>query len=363
MPQETAAAGFVVEAQTQEGSQPTNLSKYPEKKLSCITARRLSIGPDTQHQQMPDGTAELLLHDNEPAIPDVKVPGLPPVKDSGLPTVKDGLEILCGPLLNYKGMQIVGSKAPIWHGSVLIVAKPGSSSPSLKVQYIGVQSQTSRSGFPLPNELGDRDNVREGSTPGPPDAFHASEVSGVKLYSDPVKAFWRFSIDLALQDHEARWQYTLTNIESSGSEPGTLHSRTFFVPSAFRSMRIMFHSCNGFSAGTDEDEWSGPALWNDALRIHAQKPFHAMIGGGDQIYNDGVRVEGPLKAWTDIGNPKKRKAFPFDEELRAACDAFYFSNYVSLLLNSTFVQLVSHFELQRYFETLFRLYLTSISSR
>lgn len=52
-----------------------------------------------------------------------------------------------------------------------------------------------------------------------------------------------------------------------------------------------------------------------------------MIGGGDQIYNDGVRVNGPLKPWTDIGNPHKRRQFPFDEKMRQDCDQYYFNNY------------------------------------
>jgi hypothetical protein len=34
----------------------------------------------------------------------------------------------------------------------------------------------------------------------------------------------------------------------------------------------------------------GPVLWNNVLDLHAKRPFHCMIGGGDQIYNDGVRV-------------------------------------------------------------------------
>ncbi len=54
-----------------------------------------------------------------------------------------------------------------------------------------------------------------------------------------------------------------------------------------------------------------------------------MIGGGDQIYNDGVRVNGPLKPWTAIGNPHKRKTFPFDNKMRAECDQYYFENYVT----------------------------------
>ena len=53
-----------------------------------------------------------------------------------------------------------------------------------------------------------------------------------------------------------------------------------------------------------------------------------MIGGGDQIYNDSVRVKGPLKEWTDIGNPQKRQKFPFDNEMRKRCDQYYYENYV-----------------------------------
>jgi len=35
---------------------------------------------------------------------------------------------------------------------------------------------------------------------------------------------------------------------------------------------------------------AGPVLWNNVLELHAKRPFHCMIGGGDQIYNDGIRV-------------------------------------------------------------------------
>lgn len=73
---------------------------------------------------------------------------------------------------------------------------------------------------------------------------------------------------------------------------------------------------------------AGPALWNDVLRTHEKRPFHVMIGGGDQIYNDGVRVNGPLKPWTDIKTPHKRRAFPFDNKMRTDCDEYYFQNYV-----------------------------------
>ncbi len=73
---------------------------------------------------------------------------------------------------------------------------------------------------------------------------------------------------------------------------------------------------------------AGPALWNDVLRVHAQRPFHVMIGGGDQIYNDSVRIKGPLKPWSDISNPQKRQHYPFGNDMRKQCDQYYYENYV-----------------------------------
>jgi len=52
------------------------------------------------------------------------------------------------------------------------------------------------------------------------------------------------------------------------------------------------------------------------------------IGGGDQIYNDGIRVSGPLRAWSNIHSPKKRRDHPFPESLRQECDDYYLKNYI-----------------------------------
>jgi hypothetical protein len=207
-------------------------------------------------------------------------------------------EIICGPLLNYKHLSNPDT-APIWNGSVLIVTRPGQINPRLEL------------------------NRKHSS-------FGARRFEGSKLYEDPDKAFWQFAIDLPLSQEETEWEYKILNTRAipgaSGKASRTSHS--FFVPATGTSMRFMFHSCNGFSVGTDEEAWSGPALWNDVLRAHEAHPLHVMIGGGDQIYNDGVRVHGPLKVWTDIANPLKRRDFPFDDQLRMDCDEFYYQNYI-----------------------------------
>ncbi|KAF2010114.1 hypothetical protein BU24DRAFT_400809 [Aaosphaeria arxii CBS 175.79] len=222
-------------------------------------------------------------------------------------STSNGLEVIVGPLLNYRRMSNEQTGQPIWHGSVLIVTKPGQQGPSLTLSPAGAVN---------PQEGNQQFSV-SGST----------RYAGEKLYEDPNKAFWRFTIELPFQQFESRWEYSIEGLRYV-DEKKTDKPQTFAVPSVHQSMRIMFHSCNGFSVGTDIDAWSGPALWNDVLRMHEQKPFHVMIGGGDQIYNDGVRVDGPLRPWTDIGNPHKRREYPFNEKMRADCDEYYYNNYV-----------------------------------
>ncbi|KAH7088841.1 hypothetical protein FB567DRAFT_319102 [Paraphoma chrysanthemicola] len=216
------------------------------------------------------------------------------------------LDVIAGPLLNYRRTSNQQTGQPVWHGSVLVVTTPGQQNPTLVLSPAGA----------VDANVGD---VRF--------SVDARTFSGEKLYEDPKRAFWRFILDVPFQQFESRWKYDIQNlvyVDQKRSEKPQI----FAIPSITQSMRIMFHSCNGFSVGTDVEAWSGPALWNDVLRMHAERPFHVMLGGGDQIYNDGVRVDGPLKAWTAIGNPHKRRDYPFPETMRADCDEYYFQNYV-----------------------------------
>jgi len=216
------------------------------------------------------------------------------------------LQVVCGPLLNYRRMSGEHTDNPIWHGSVLVVTTPGQVPERLSLNYLGAAG---------------------GMANGHSDSLNRT-FQGTRLYEDPRKAFWQFDVEAPFQEQESAWEYSIPRmVASEGSKPQLGRPRRFFIPSKHESMRIMFHSCNGFSVGTDEEAWSGPALWNDVLRVHEQQPFHVMIGGGDQIYNDSVRVSGPLRPWTDISNPHKRREYPFNEDMRAKCDEFYFQNY------------------------------------
>lgn len=220
-----------------------------------------------------------------------------------------GVEVLCGPLLNYRRMSGEHTENPRWHGSVLLVTQPGNAPGELEVRYGGA--------------FDSQDSLTNGVSTSNDKSF-----TPTRLYEDPTKAFFQYSIDVPFLDAETVWEYAIPDLKQKTDQQPVSKPMRFVVASKHESMRIMFHSCNGFSVGTDEEEWSGPALWNDVLRIHEKRPIHVLLGGGDQIYNDGVRVKGPLKHWTDIANPVKRRDFPFNEDLRAKCDDYYFDNYV-----------------------------------
>lgn len=248
-------------------------------------------------------------------------PSNPAANDENSPS--KGKDILVGPLLNYRRME--GKR---WIGSALIVTRGGGKTQSF------IPTALLR---PADSHFGARDvsNGDSLATNGPGSDSEADtkaaiggaqKINGICLYSEPRNTFWRFDLSVPMGKQESHWQYSFPELQYNCESERRIS--TFSVPAITEAMRILFYSCNGFSVGTDEDAWSGPALWNDVIRCHAKKPFHVMIGGGDQIYNDSIRVSGPLREWTAIGNPKRRRDFPFTEKLRAECDDFYLKNYI-----------------------------------
>ncbi|KAJ5289417.1 uncharacterized protein N7443_009670 [Penicillium atrosanguineum] len=235
------------------------------------------------------------------AVAAAPVNGAIPNGESAPVGASDRFELISGPLINLKNMHFQPS--PVWNGSVLIVTKPGQDEPQLTLRQLGPVASQEQAQSQLDQT-----------------------VDGLKLYQDLDKTFWRFTLTVPVESYEARWEYDIPGVFESGEQPKGPWQ--FVVPAEDQSMRIMFHSCNGFSVGTDMNAWLGPNLWNDVLRVHGEKPFHVMVGGGDQIYNDGIRVDGPLKPWTAIGNPHKRRNHDFDNKMRADCDEYYYANYV-----------------------------------
>lgn len=224
------------------------------------------------------------------------------------------LEVKCGPLLNYRRME-----NETWFGSVLIVTKGGGlgGGPEPQLRWKTTVSSPASGAFPSPapgnsgkvsgsnqneppaepygmvngveytssqglatsTQTPNNANLENSTTNGTSTTDSAAgstetKVPGTKLYSDPSNTFWRFDLQVPMQQSEIKCDYSIPGLKfTQGSKTD---EQSFFIPAISESMRIMFHSCNGFSVGTDEDAWSGPALWNDVMRVHQKTPFHVM---------------------------------------------------------------------------------------
>lgn len=107
------------------------------------------------------------------------------------------------------------------------------------------------------------------------------ELESKIIHQELGYTFVRYSIDFQLADKEQVVKYAL-NDES-------LPHFQFVMPSKTQNMNVMSYSCNGFSLGVDTSQFKG-SLWLDVLRKHDKLPYHVMIGGGDQIYADAIKI-------------------------------------------------------------------------
>ncbi|KAH5418308.1 hypothetical protein HBI81_084460 [Parastagonospora nodorum] len=292
------------------------------------------------------------------------------------------LYLKCGPLLRYTGLRRdksrPGKEKEIWRGSVMIVTVDAESSytkpPTLRlfkqpmdilpppprevddhdldpayVDPIEGQYKVSRTGKTLyvkpVDEIAEDEDLsrieddtgifcQTRSAYGPNGSGARSsrihkkdgeklgkfrEVPGVRLHAERGVTFWRFNLEIELGTSQARVAYRINHGPAVG----------FWVPAKGESMNIMFHSCNGFSFSVDSNQFCGPdPLWRDVLNTHQNTPFHVMIGGGDQIYNDAAMRQTTLfKQWTENKNPLQKHNAPFTEEMQNELEQFYLDRY------------------------------------
>jgi hypothetical protein len=145
------------------------------------------------------------------------------------------------------------------------------------------------------------------------------EIRGFRLHAEHGVTFWKFNIEIELREKQQRVAYRINRGPATG----------FWVPGRDQAMNIMFHSCNGFTLGVDSHKFSGPdPMWRDVLNTHQTQPFHVMLGGGDQIYNDAVEEETTLfKQWTEVKDHHQKERMPFTPELQDELELFYLTRY------------------------------------
>ncbi|EWC45188.1 hypothetical protein DRE_06076 [Drechslerella stenobrocha 248] len=279
------------------------------------------------------------------------------------------LEVKCGPLLRYTGLKREGD-IELWRGSILIVTADAGSTydpvPSISLFGQGCEvpdestPESETAPGPIASSSGETEEARPASDPTngqdapeeektfdpslPPSLRYnfgpaknipkfssgrfrkdgerqgrSREFAAERIHAERGLTFWRFNLEIELGNEEQRIGYRV----NGGGAVG------FYVPAMDQTMNIMFHSCNGFSMAVDPNNFSGPdPLWRDVLRNHSKKPFHVMLGGGDQLYNDCVMVKAEkFKEWLTIKDQHVKTTTPFDDEFREELESFYLNRY------------------------------------
>ncbi|KAE9984200.1 hypothetical protein EG328_003866 [Venturia inaequalis] len=145
------------------------------------------------------------------------------------------------------------------------------------------------------------------------------EIPGFCLHSERGATFWKFNVEIELGFQQLRVAYRINRGPAIG----------FWVPARGATMNMMFHSCNGFSLSVDTNTFSGPdPMWRDVLNSHQTRPFHVMLGGGDQIYNDAATTQTRLFGeWSRWKNQLHKNAHPFSAEMQDELEEFYLNRY------------------------------------
>lgn len=195
-----------------------------------------------------------------------------------------GVSVHCGPILRLSGTLEEGDS---YRGSIMLLVegpvppityKVGSEQPSLTGQFPGT-------------------------------VYH--EIDNLK--------FVRYEVRLDLTDAAQRVRYEINGVSKPQFQ--------FFLPARTDSMNVMSFSCNGFSLATDTSQYK-LSLWLDVLRKHSEQQYHVMLGGGDQLYCDAIKMHVELlKPWLEMESARQKRKVKVTPEMLAEFEQYYLSAY------------------------------------
>lgn len=209
--------------------------------------------------------------------------------------------IICGPILR---LRKVDYKTYTYNGSILVITKNGDSKSAPKIEYeIGPSYPSKANGNP---------QCENGE-------FDATCFYNEKWNGDDFQ-FFRYSIVLSLTGMEQMVKYTISN----SYQP---HYR-FFIPSKTTNFNTISYSCNGFSLSVDTSKFKG-SLWYDILNKHSKIRYNVMLGGGDQIYADCIKIYcEKVEKWLKTRDPITKYMMKADTKFKTELNQFYLKAYM-----------------------------------
>ncbi|KZT44122.1 hypothetical protein SISSUDRAFT_1111790 [Sistotremastrum suecicum HHB10207 ss-3] len=248
------------------------------------------------------------------------------------------LQVMCGPLLRYDTVEADGT----YRGACMLVTADAGSvyspHPSLKLEWAPGQSKLPSSFMNGDGRVSSEEPHVNGHAGFGPQSL---DITGTELWvhhaenDNQTFTFWRFMYQIPLADREMNVRYRINQ--------GPQYD--FWVPGRQQNMRWAAHSCNGFSAGVDPDDFrrgkfaSGfDPVWSDLLERHSRVPYHVLIGGGDQLYCDALIKEPEMQEWVRLKTARDRIGCSLSDEIKTAIDRFFFNHYCNAFQKGAFAK-------------------------
>eukprot|EP00698_Gefionella_okellyi_P000877 TRINITY_DN10765_c0_g1_i2.p1 TRINITY_DN10765_c0_g1~~TRINITY_DN10765_c0_g1_i2.p1 ORF type:complete len:867 (+),score=176.54 TRINITY_DN10765_c0_g1_i2:158-2758(+) len=128
--------------------------------------------------------------------------------------------------------------------------------------------------------------------------------------------YWR--IPISFQQHRLEARYDMNVCIGNCSKQFSC-----VVPPIDTAPTIMYFSYNRSAKEHD------PLLWQYALRQHhGGKPYHLLLGGGDQLYYDHVLALPSMAEWRKKSREQRVHPHAWTDQMRDEVEAFYMNHYL-----------------------------------
>ncbi|CCF57840.1 hypothetical protein KAFR_0D01930 [Kazachstania africana CBS 2517] len=207
--------------------------------------------------------------------------------------------IVCGPILR---LISVDYKRLLYIGSILLVTKNlGPSSPPTIRYLIGPSKKRTSEHDLKSGNFGSK-------------LFYTDELLADEFH------FFRYSIELPLVTYEQMVKYEI----DGKFQP----QYRFFIPADNTNFNSIAYSCNGFSLSVNTTTFKG-SLWYDILRKHTKIHYNVMLGGGDQIYSDSIKLySAKVKKWAETKDLVKKYSMKVTPDVQLEIYNFYLQEYI-----------------------------------
>lgn len=136
--------------------------------------------------------------------------------------------------------------------------------------------------------------------------------------ANPNSRAWRWDFPVQQADVEQLVRYEVLGIQAE-----------FWVPAKGSLPNSAYASCNGFSSAKVKNSCKVPQrLWADLAAKHAERHYHLLMMGGDQVYADSIwDVIPELREWAGLPVAQAIKR-SFTAAMMRKVDQFYNALYI-----------------------------------